>query len=178
MNKLAEPERAEEDHGCCMNCGSTVRLLTEPVVPLEYGGRDTEQNALVVCRNCDLLRFQTAAHSPLVDKKMLNLWLSHDLHGRVMQILEQGFGGLRTLSRLTRYLAGKYLENPENFDDLGSRQDTSRGVRVNFWMSGEMHAAFKRQAGADRLGMSEAVRGLFLLYLEKVETTEIKRGEP
>jgi hypothetical protein len=87
-----------------------------------------------------------------------------------MEVLLGGFGGITSLAGLTRYLVGKYLGNPEHFDDLASRQDQGMGVKVNFWMSHDMREALKVEATGARLTVADVVKGLFLLYIERVDS--------
>jgi hypothetical protein len=132
------------------------------------------QNAVVVCRDCDLLRFKQPPKGALEQPKMLNVWLSHDLHGRVMDTLAVEFGGLTSLAALARYLVDRFLKHPENFDDLSSRQDQGMGVKVNFWVSKGTREALKEQASALKLTVADVIKGLFLLYLEQVDAVSVK----
>ena len=127
-------------------------------------------NEVVVCRDCDLLRFKQVPKGALVEPKMLNVWLSRELHEHVMDVISKGWGGMSSLAGLTRYLVGKYLEHPEHYEDLGSRQDQGMGVKVNFWVSHAMRESLKETAVAHRLTVADVVKGLFLLYIEQADT--------
>jgi len=174
VNKLAE--RGEERHRICCNCGAEARLLVEPVVPYAYGGKMHAGNEVAVCRDCDLLRFNVTKDAPMTEPKMLNVWLSHELHERVMEVIARGVGGVSSLAGLTRYLLSKYLSHPEHYDDVGSRQDQGMGVKVNFWVSREMREQIKEEAAAQRLTVADVVKGLFLLYLEQTDSVRGVQG--
>lgn len=163
--KALAMQHDEKSRPSCMNCGSEALLIFEPFLP--YPVAHAGSGTLVLCRSCDLLRMNLNESEPLEDPKMLNIWMSEDLRGRIDEVL-QSDKGPNTWASLSRYVVDKCVAHSSVYGDLGSYQDDTVSTRVNFWMPAAKKARLEAFAAELGISVAASIRGLFLMFLENM----------
>ena len=168
MGAVAWREEVLEERRLCANCGAQHRLVVRPIVPFRQGGKQQLSNATVVCRDCDILRVGPLPAPAPKNRRLANFWVSAQFHQDLTATLELGYGGVRTVASLCRNLVAKYVADPDAYDDVGGYQDRGMGVKITFQVDADDAEELKAVAQTHTLSMTDALKGLIMLYIERV----------
>lgn len=146
----------------CDNCGSQDRVRARMVVPEEAGGLYRESNGIALCRTCDMARESVARDADKNRGYVVSVWMSKGLRERVAAVL--GPNGFRSWSSLTRYLMSKYVMEEKIFDDLEQYQDFDSEVKVTVRVDQDRYSTFAAMLKRRGLTVTEALKGLYLMY--------------
>ena len=72
------------------------------------------------------------------------------------------------MGSLVRYMMERVVTHPDLFEDLANYQDTGMDVKINVWVEPAMYESFKTVLANRRLTVTDAIKGLFAMYLETV----------
>jgi hypothetical protein len=156
-------------HNCCANCGGSDHLIVDMLVPLAAGGQLVESNGVTICRACQLAAkaADKAAEVGKSKRRPVNVWISRALYERLTGSLEMA-SGFRSMGSLVRYMMERVVAHPDLFEDLANYQDVGMDVKINVWVEPAMYDAFKAVLVTRRLTVTDALKGLFAMYLETV----------
>ncbi len=157
----------------CSNCGGDDHLRAKLVVPREAGGQLVESNGVLLCRSCDMAAESVSKSSG--EQRLVNFWVSRGLFDRLQYGLDtvQGFP---SMGALVRYLITKYVADPSRFDDLELYQDGGSDVKVNVWVERDRYNTFKALLDKRGVTVTDALKGLIVMYGEKAEPLVEKKG--
>lgn len=154
----------------CANCGGSERLKVRLVIPRSAGGRIKASNGVLLCRACEMAGEAVSGSSRKDKSRPVNFYVSRDLNGRIARGLAT-HNGFHSKSALIRYLMGKYEADEDLFDDLELFQDSesSESVKINVWVDNRLYRRFKDRVNARGLTVTDALKGLLLVYSGQVE---------
>ena len=171
----ANPERAawtervfERYENRCGGCGGENRLSAHLLVPLEAGGSYSEFNGCVLCRGCEMAR-DVVMKPATTKRRPINIWVSTYLYQLLDARTAEGCR-FRSMGELFRYLIELYVRSPERFDDLEKYQDQGTERKVNAWVDDAAYLSFKALLDGRRMTVTDALKGLILLYAECEDT--------
>jgi len=144
----------------CGSCGSTERLVVRLLTPEAVGGQKVESNGIVLCRTCDLGTKMLPKPGASSFPHPMNFYVSNHLHYVIQQHAPRygGTGGF------LRQLIDVYLTSPEQYADLEQYQDSTVDVKLNFHLPSSQFEEFKSKTKLQGMTMTDALRGLILLY--------------
>jgi len=155
----------ERSRNVCGNCGGDVRLEVHFVVPLEAGGSYVDTNGYVLCRGCEMAR-EAANKRSNSERRPINFWVSSYLYSLLDRLTQPG-NRFTSMGSLIRYLISFYCMSPSRFDDLPNYQDRGTDSKVNAWVANDAYTAFKAMVDARGMTVTDALKGLILLYAEQ-----------
>lgn len=155
----------ERSRNVCGNCGGDVRLQVHFVVPIEAGGSYVDTNGYVLCRGCEMAR-EAANKRSDSERRPINFWVSHHLYSLLDRLTQPG-NRFTSMGGLIRYLISFYCTSPTRFDDLPNYQDRGTDSKVNAWVAHDAYTAFKAMVDARGMTVTDALKGLILLYAEQ-----------
>ena len=146
----------------CANCGGADRIRVRLIVPESVGGRVVPQNAVLLCRACEMAA-ESASPASTEDRRLVNFWVSQRLYDAVQKYVGSG-RGFRSQGALVRYLITKFVTDADRFDDLPQYQDQGSEVKINVWVGRDIYSRFK--VLVDRRGMTvtASLRALLRMY--------------
>lgn len=169
--KLWETCVFERFHHKCASCGSNDKLKALLIIPEEFGGKKTVENSKLLCRTCDLAA-QLLKHRKMSasgeDTRPINFWIGRSLHGS----LRNGFSrkyGFNSIASLVRFVMGRYVEQPDFFEDVESYVDRLSDVKVNVWVPRDLYDAFKHSVTSNGMTVTDSLRGLLRMYESESE---------
>lgn len=63
MRKIIRERILDRDGRKCAQCGSTVKLEIDHIIPISKGGREDEDNMQVLCQKCNRTKHNKADYS-------------------------------------------------------------------------------------------------------------------
>jgi len=160
---------------CCANCGGPDHLIVDMLVPEAAGGQLVVNNGVTICRTCQVAAkaADKAAETGTVKRRPVNVWISRALYTRLTADIELA-AGFRSMGSLVRYMMDRVVAHPDLFEDLVNYQDEGMDVKINVWVEPSSYEAFKNVLADKRLSVTDAVKGLFCMYLDTV--TSVRRN--
>ena len=152
--------------GRCSNCGATDRLKARKIVPEEAGGREVVSNGMLLCRACELAQEIEMTRPQLASgerTRPINFFVGKGLYDRMKGGLTKD-RGFRSVSALIRYLMGKFVLDPDRFDDLELYQEGGADVKVNVWVDRDIYGNFKALANRNGMTVTDTLKGLIRMY--------------
>ena len=162
--------------GRCGNCGhndpAALRLVL--IVPEEAGGKRVPDNASLLCRACEMAAesFDKNPGRSRQDGRLVNFWVSRKLYNMLPAV---GGGnksrkGFKSRGSLGRYLMSKFLQAPDNFEDIYQYQDAGDDrVKVSIWVDPDQYSTFQELLESRGRTVTETLISLLFMYLSEVE---------
>lgn len=148
----------------CVACGGSDHVFLRYVIPPEAGGKDVPENAVVVCRACNLA--DDLARDEKGAKRLASVWVSKPLHAWLLGNEETH--GFSSASAFVRALIDGYLRDPEGHGadvaavDPDDKPDSAR-ARAALWLDHDKYAFFMVDVNR-RYGktVTDAITGLLV----------------
>jgi hypothetical protein len=150
----------------CGSCGSQDHLKAKLIVPESAGGAKTLGNSVLLCRVCDLaseIMSREKVKASGENTRPINFWIARSLHNALRNGLSHNYG-FNSVASVVRFLMGRYLEAPDQFQDVELYVDRSTEVKVNVWVPYDMYEKFKTSVTGRGLTVTDSLRGLLRMY--------------
>lgn len=145
----------------CGNCGSTERLVVRLIVPEEHGGQKIESNGVVLCRTCDLASKLSPKPGAASFQRPYNFYVNDQM----LAVVERHSAAFRGKAGFLRHLMDTFSIEPHLYDDLAKYQSSGdHDIKINFHMDSLQFEKFKAAATSHGLTMTDALRGLLLMF--------------
>lgn len=150
----------------CGSCGSQDHLRAKLIVPVSAGGARVLGNSILLCRVCELAseimaREKVSASGD--NTRPINFWIARNLHNALRNGLSHNYG-FNSVASIVRFLMGRYLSAPDQFQDVELYVDRSSEVKVNVWVPHEMYENFKTSVTGRGMTVTDSLRGLLRMY--------------
>lgn len=157
----------------CSGCGSDMNIAVHMIVPEVAGGKYEVDNGVVLCRTCEMARAAVEQGKDRKNKRRpANVWISRRLYAR-MQTSLHGSKGFRSMGSLVRFMMDSLVADPSRFQDLKNYQDSGSDVKINIWVNIAAYDKFKEIVSNNGLTVTDAIKGLILMYETEVVPTFI-----
>lgn len=156
--------------GKCCNCGSKHKVALKLIVAEEAGGKQSADNAYLICRSCEIAASAAKPKNKHSDNRPINFWVSRRLFESMNEALasKTGFKGK---SALIRDLMTKYITSESQYDDLEQYQDmqSTDQVKINAWVPRSTYETFKVLLNKRGLTVTEAIVSLIMVFEEEIK---------
>ena len=154
-------ERAKDK---CANCGSSHKVKARMIVPREAGGKFSFDNGTTLCRACEMASSVVSRSAKGASRRPINFWVSHRMYEKVKKL-----NGFNSTGSLVRFLMSKFVEGPNQFDDLHLWQEDGTDMKINVWVPASTYETFKDMVNERGMTVTDSFKALIRMYEEEAE---------